>query len=163
MYLEKFTLILMAMVAMVSVAVRAAVIAHRDSIERTPADNFLSAVTISFGKEHVGSGVILNKRWIITSARCLENYTTPKHLRIHFGSNDRNDMNQTIRKVEEIITHPSYKQQRLVNNVALLKVRADIEFGPMVQAAFLPTSETQEDELAYAIGWEKVDQMVGYL
>lgn len=49
----------------------------------------------------------------------------------------------------------------LVKNVALIKVKHDIELSSTVQAATLPTTETEEDELAHAIGWEKFNKLVG--
>lgn len=88
---QTFTFVLIAIVAMVSSVVQASVVAHRESTDRSPAENFLSAVTISFGSEHIGSGVILNKQWIITSARCVENHDASKHLRVQYGSHNRND------------------------------------------------------------------------
>lgn len=158
MGLRKFTFISIGMLAM---AVQASVVAHRETTNLTPAEDFVSAVTISCGPENIGSGVILNKRWIITSARCLDNYTAPKQLQLHYGSHNRNDDNQIYVQIEQIVIHPKYEQQRLVNNVALIKVANDIEFSSTVEAATLPTTETEEDELAYAIGWERVNQSVG--
>lgn len=155
---QTFTFVLIAIVAMVSSVVQASVIAHRESTDRSPAENFLSAVTILFGSEHIGSGVILNKQWIITSARCVENYNASKQLRVQYGSHNRNGGDQI--QVEQILAHPQYKQQRLVKNVALIKVKHDIELSSTVQAATLPTTETNEDELAYAIGWEKFNKLV---
>lgn len=161
MGLQKITFISIGMLAMVSLAVTASVVAHRGTTTLTPAEDFLSAVTISSGPENIGSGVILNKRWIITSARCLENYTEPEQLRLHYGSHNRNDGNQIYGQIEQIVIHPKYEQQRLVNNVALIKVASDFEFSSIVQAATLPTTETEEDELAYAIGWERSNHSVG--
>lgn len=144
----------------IAMAVAASVVAHRELLGRTPADNFPAAITISSGTKHFGSGVILNKRWIITSAKCVENYAGPEELLVHYGSHDRNHSERMQANVEQILLHPKYEQEHLINNVALMKINSDIAFNETVQAATLSTSETEEDELAYAIGWEKLKKSV---
>ncbi|XP_055298843.1 mite allergen Der p 3-like isoform X2 [Sitodiplosis mosellana] len=137
---------------MTASAVAASVVSHFENAEHTPADNFLSAVVIRSGSKHHCSGVILDGHWIITTAHCVAKYTK-EELHVSYQSNGH----QISSNVDAVVLHPGYKQGRLVNNVALIKVKSEIDFNAVVQAAKLPTVDTEEDELAYAIGWEKVD------
>lgn len=123
-------------------------------------DSFLSAVSIASGPQNICSGIILNKRWIITSAHCLAKHTNPDELQVHYGSKNRNDVNRIRVDVEKIEIHPKYKRVPLINNVALIKTKDDIKFGAGVQPATLPTSEAREYEKVYAIGWNSADEEV---
>lgn len=141
-------------------AVLAAIIAHNESSEETPSDCFSSIVSIGLGPKEVCSGVILNKRWIITSARCIEKYTNPEELQVHYGSAQRNDANRMNVIVEKVEIHPKYERVSMVNNIALIKTKDDIELNAKIRPAKLATTDTQEDEMAYAIGWNNVNEPV---
>lgn len=149
-----YSFLLVAIAAMAASAVAASVVFHFENAEHTPAEKFLSAVTIQSGSKHLCSGVILDERWIITTAHCIEKYTKDQ-LQVKYYVNGHRFNN-----VEAIVLHPEYNHERLVNNVALIKVKTEIDFDVDVQPARLPTVETEEDELAYAIGWEKENENV---
>lgn len=150
--------ILITTIVMASNYVAACVSAHVDSSERTPIENFLSAVSILDGTQNICSGVILNKRWIITSAHCLKK---TDNLYVRYGSNNQNDISRISIGVDKIVIHRDFDPVSLVNNVALVRVSADIKFCARVEQAKLPTTNTEEDDTAYAIGWEKTTEKVG--
>lgn len=141
-------------------AVAASVIHHYESAENSTDTNFLSLAIIKSGHEYVCSGVVLNDQWVITAAHCIEKYTGSKEIKVYYGSHNQNDAQLISRNVEKIVIHSKYHQRLLINNVALVKVTPNIEFNATVQSIRLPTVETEEDESAYAIGWEKMDAMV---
>lgn len=140
---------------MAASAVAASVVFHFETAEHTPADNFLSTVAILSESKHICSAIILDEHWVITTAHCVEKYTKEK-LQVSYQS----DGHKISSEVDAIEIHSGYQQKRLINNVALIKVKSAFDFNTVVQAAKLPTVETEEDELAYAIGWEKVDEDV---
>lgn len=144
-------------------SVLASVIAHGDSAEQSPIDNFLSAVSILCKSKNICSGVILNARWIITSAYCVKNYTNPDDLSVRYGSSNQNDVSRISVAVTKIIIHPDFDSVSLVNNIALVKVKEKIKFGDNVQPAKYPTNNTEEDETAYAIGWETTNGKVCFV
>lgn len=127
-----------------------------------PSSKFLFTASISSASEHMCSGVILNKRWIISSALCVSK-NTGSILQVRYGSHNRTYSEIANDDVEKIIIHPRFQQKMLLNNLALIKVKADIRFIPtVVEAATLPTKESAEDDMVDAVGWEKVDETVRY-
>lgn len=153
MIAQKLILRLIAITAMSSAYVAASVIAHNDTSEEASMVNFRSAVSISYQSHDICSGVILNKRWIITSANCVQNLLNDTELLISYGSVDRNAAERTNVASEKIVLHPKFDSISLVNNVALIKTQDDINFNNGVEPAKLPTSNTFEDEKAYTVGW----------
>lgn len=144
-------------------SVLASVIAHADSAEQSPIDNFLSAVSILCKSENICSGVILKPRWIITSAECVKNHTNPDDLSIRYGSSIQNDVNRISVAVTKIVVHPDFDSVSLVNNIALVKTKEKIKFGDNVQPAEFPTNNTEENDTAYAIGWETTNEKVCFV
>lgn len=155
---RKLILPLIAITAMGSVV--HAVIAHNDSSNETSMVNFRSAVSISYQSHDICSGVILNKRWIITSANCIQNHLNITELLISYGSADRKSPERINVGLEKIILHPKFDSVSLVNNVALIKTKNDINFNSNAEPAKFPTKNTLEDEKAYAIGWTNADGKV---
>lgn len=153
---------LIAFTAMATSYVAASVIAHNDSSEESSIGNFRSAVSISYQSRVICSGVILNKRWILTSANCIQEHLNDKDLFISYGSLDRNAADRNSVGSEHIILHPKFDSVSLVNNVALIKTKNDINFNDNVEPAKLPMSNTWEDEKAYAIGWTNAHEKVSF-
>lgn len=151
---------LIAITAMGTPYVAASVIAHNDSSKETSMVNYRSAVSISYQSHDICSGVILNKRWIITSANCIQKYLNVTELLISYGSADRNASERINVGSEKMILHPKFDSVSLVNNVALIKTKNDIKFNDNVEPAKLPTYNTLEDEKAYAIGWTNKNEKV---
>lgn len=158
---RKLNLPLFAITAMATY-VAASVVAYNGanvgSSDELPRVDFQSPVSILYQSKHICSGIILNKRWIITSANCIEKHFKDTELLISYGSVLRNDANRTKVGSEKIVVHPKFDAVTLVNNVALIKTKSDIIFNYNVEAAKLPTKNTLEDEKVYAVGWriEKV-------
>lgn len=154
-----FLIVIATVISFSSASITGFLIAQREAAKRTPAQRFLSSGSISSAYGDICSGVILNPSWIITTAQCVANYTA-NELLFSYGSRNRNDPNRKFRVVEDIVIHSKYQERYLLNNVALIKTKFNIHFNSAVQPAILPTSELYEDDLAYAIGWKKVDGKV---
>lgn len=154
---QKLILPLIAIAAMGTSCVAASVIAHTDSSNEVSVLNFRSAVSISYQSHAICSGVILNKRWILTSANCIRDRLNTKELLISYGSVDRNGAERTNVVPEKVILHPKFDATSLVNNVALIKTKNEINFNGKVEPAKLPNNNTLEDEKAYAFGWTNAD------
>lgn len=157
---RKLIIPLVAVTAMAASYVAASVIAHTDSSEESTIGNFRSAVSISYQSKAICSGVILNKRWVITSANCIQEHLNDEELLVSYGSTDRNAVDRTSVCSERIILHPEFDSVSLVNNVALIKTKNDIHFNENAEPAELPMSNTWEDEKAYAIGWTNANVKV---
>lgn len=145
--------------AMAAPYVAASVIAHKDSSSESTS-NFRSAASISHRLKNICSGVILNQRWIITSASCIQRHLNVTELLISYGSIDRNAATRSNVAAEQIVLHPNFNSVSLENNVALIKTKKNINFSVHVEPAKFPTNNTIEDEKAYAIGWEVTNEKV---
>lgn len=157
--LAVFLAVVATMISLVSASITGILIAQREAAKRTPAQRFLSSASISSASGDICSGAILNERWIITTAQCVANYTA-NELLFSYGSRNRNDPNRKFRLVDDIVIHSKYQERYLLNNVALIKSKFNIQFNSAVQPAILPITELYEDDLAYAIGWKKVNRTV---
>lgn len=129
-------------------------------VDDVPIQKFLFASSITMTqnlKNHLCSGVILNKHWILTSADCVKKIGTPEHLSVRYGSHNRTHVDSVTKVVSKIVVHPEYVRKLLLNNLALLRIEDEIKFIPtVVQPAVLPTVDTYEDEEVLVCGWEKV-------
>lgn len=96
--------------------------------------NFLSSASISSATGHICSGVILIDGWIITTAKCVSHYTADE-LTVSYGSRNRNEPSRVVESVDDIVIHPKYKEKYLLNNVALIKTKFNIQFNEAVQPA----------------------------
>ena len=71
-------------------------------------------------------GSILNSRWIITAAHCVDN-TRFKKLAISVGTNDLKQAKRQMLPIDRVIVHPSYEGKDDQNNdIALLKLSMPI-------------------------------------
>ncbi|XP_055301180.1 mite allergen Der p 3-like [Sitodiplosis mosellana] len=131
---------------------------HAKANVAAPSHKFLFAASITSASEHICSGIILNKRWVISSALCVSQNTVST-LHVRYGSHNRTYNEIVNEDIEKIIVHPHFKQKMLANNLALIKVSNDIRFIPtVVQAATLPTKKPAENDMVDAVGWEKIDE-----
>lgn len=129
------------------------VCAHIDSSENTPAERFRANVVITHTDgHHVCSGVIVDEHWLLTTAHAIEQYNETD-IEISHGLN----IDNKLIAVERIEIHPKYEKNRLIHNIALIKVKSKFRHSEMSN---LPTMETVEDDLAYAIGVERPIEMV---
>ena len=75
------------------------------------------------------SGSILNKHFILTSARCVRGFR-PFYITIKAGIHYALDQNGTTRVVEHVHFHPNYTghTQGYTNDIALLELREPLNF-----------------------------------
>lgn len=134
---------------------------ERKNVE-APKNKFLFAASITSASVHVCSGVILNKRWIISSALCVTQHNAST-LQVRYGSHNRTYNEIANSDIEKMIVHPGFEQKTRANNLALIKLNKDIQFIPtVVHAAILPWKGPSERDTVDAVGWEKIDETVRY-
>lgn len=88
---------------------------------------------------HFCGGSIINQRWIVTAAHCMQG-ETPGVVSVVIGDHTRNAANSArlSLNVQSIHVHENYNSRTLVNDIALIEVTADIAFSADVQPVCSP-------------------------
>ncbi|XP_023315799.1 chymotrypsin-2-like [Trichogramma pretiosum] len=102
-------------------------------------------------------GSIINKRYILTAAHCLENKKLHK-VEIYAGTNKIGDPNAQVHTAQAFVTHPRYNKYMLkfmMNDIALIHLNEDIQFTELIRPVKLPKSdyEFNEGHVAVVTGW----------
>ncbi|KAL7286336.1 hypothetical protein TKK_0019294 [Trichogramma kaykai] len=90
---------------------------------------------------------ILNKRYLLTAGQCVANIA-PSELRVTIGTDLTNDKNATVLRVESATVHEKYGKAGIyadhsVNDIAVIRVRSNIEFNEKVQPVKLPKQDEE--------------------
>merc|ERR1712020_326427 len=92
-------------------------------------------------------GSIINKRYILSAAHCFgkvgqSNIKVTDNNYVMLGSNDMMGMDGQFLMIEKIIMHPGYNTE-LGNDVALIKLKNDIQFSKKAQPVCLAKDKTK--------------------
>jgi len=79
------------------------------------------------------TGVILDRRWIVTAAHCVGNNTLPGHIQVLIGTTKWNNTKEKWSKALDVFTHPKYEKSLLHGDLALIRV-PPMRFGDYVNA-----------------------------
>ncbi|XP_060651568.1 chymotrypsin-2-like, partial [Drosophila nasuta] len=102
-------------------------------------------------------GVIISNRIVLTAAHCI-----PKNInavQIYFGTVDRSNelevgQQRLIVKAKNVVVHPEFDYNQLINDIALIRLPADLLFDEYIQPVKLPDAdELYENESAVVSGW----------
>ncbi|XP_051859549.1 collagenase-like [Drosophila albomicans] len=102
-------------------------------------------------------GVIISNRTVLTAAHCISDSIDA--LKIYFGAVDRTNIYETgqqrlIVKRKNIIVHPEYDPIQFLNDIALIRLPAEIIFDEYIQPAKLPDPDKLYDnEIGVVSGW----------
>ncbi|XP_060657033.1 collagenase-like [Drosophila nasuta] len=102
-------------------------------------------------------GVVISNRTVLTAAHCIKDSIDA--FKIYFGTVDRTNIYETgqqrlIVKRKNIIGHPEYDPHELLNDIALIRLPAEILFDEYIQPAKLPDPDKLYDnEIGVASGW----------
>lgn len=106
------------------------------------------SLQIHNGRFEFCGGAIISKRWILTSARCLE-VVKNKKMHVRVGATNVHADGQLI-DVEQRIMHENFDQipqYRLDYDFGLIKLATDLEFNEKVYKIDLPKSNDTNDEV----------------
>ncbi|KAJ8684312.1 hypothetical protein QAD02_020104 [Eretmocerus hayati] len=110
-------------------------------------------VSLRSGDFHFCGGSIINKRWILTAAHCVQG-NEGSSINVIAGTNLLNGGVEQLYKSEYITAHKNFSMFRLVNDIGLIRVNRDIEFNEKVQPIKLPDREFSKPDMSVVLtGW----------
>jgi len=105
-------------------------------------------------------GSVVGNNWVITAGHCVYGNTNqPTRFAIKAGAHDQTCNNAncaTQVDVSQIILHPGYNPNTLVNDIALIRLATPLTYGTTIQPVCLPaddSSVTIEPNSAWTTGW----------
>lgn len=117
--------------------------------------DFIYVVSIqsTINHEHICNGVILYDQWILTSAKCVQNYRAAD-LNIFYGSDDLKEGGKRV-GIKTIVIPTHFDENRFKDDAALLRTATKIDFIANVSGpATLPAKDVPIDATVTVIGWK---------
>lgn len=114
---------------------------------------FQVSLKSSYSNEHLCSGVIIGREWILTVGHCVEDLANVGELRALVGSTElRND--SVPYRIRSIILHPKYRKSLArQHDIAMLRTTSKIKFNKKVNAIKLSNDVPKVDEDMIVSGW----------
>ncbi|KAI0218615.1 Cubilin [Lamellibrachia satsuma] len=106
------------------------------------------------GYGHICGGSILNKRWILTAAHCVEDEKTSQ-LRVVVGEHNRYKFEGTemVLEVERFFIYPRYFTRGFNNDIALIRLKGSLEYRREVAPVCLPDTDISPGTVCVTTGW----------
>jgi len=105
-------------------------------------------VSLQYNGQHLCGGSIVAPGWILTAGHCFNSFVMANDWKVVAGEHDlrRASGKEQVRDVQMIITHPAYRGGISPYDMALLKLKAPLDYNDVVQPICLPDKGTTYDE-----------------
>ncbi|CAK9813715.1 Phenoloxidase-activating factor 3 [Anthophora plagiata] len=123
--------------------------------EYTKAHEFPWLANIHVRSQVLFSGVLINDRYVLTSANQLVSVTAPE-VKVSLGEYDRCnlDISSTTISVESLILHPEYNLESRAHDLALIKLSQSVKFERRLSPICLPNpGSTYLGQVGTLVGW----------
>ncbi|CAL7948237.1 unnamed protein product [Xylocopa violacea] len=118
-----------------------------------PVGKFPYQVSLRNRGSHFCGGSVINSRYILTAAHCVQGLSNLKDVSVHAGTTQLNTNGEKY-GVEKVIAHRGFSSMTLLNDVALIRVDRTIAFNNLVQPIQLASgSKTYEGSTCTLSGW----------
>jgi len=126
-------------------------------------------VLLDLGNRWQCGGAVIGKRWIITAAHCLfGDDGSPRNtedIKIYLGEHDLKDKSETdkveVHKVDYVRVHEKYDNERLKNDIAVIKVSKSIDLSQHTPVCLPRRNRKFVGSQAMATGWGVEDYTHG--
>lgn len=105
--------------------------------------------------EGICGGTLLNNQFILTSAKCVHN---KQKVELDLGSwkmdetREQGRMSYSINS-DQVFIHPEFDEKKLINDMALIKLKEPVSFSDVIQPVSFPKECTMQDDIEFtAIG-----------
>ncbi len=111
-------------------------------------------VNVLYNGGHRCGAAVYDKFHVISAAHCYQSIDKSK-LMLIFGDYDQftDEAGTQRRTVTKVILHENWKQQGLLNDIAILRVKSELKFGDKVQPICMPSLKPSHGQDAYVLGW----------
>lgn len=116
-------------------------------------NEFPHQVSIQLNGFHICGGSIISKKWILTAAHCVQDHRI-KCFKIRSGSTFTTN-GGTIHMISKIISHELYNETKIINDIALIRVKSSFRFTNKRRKIKLIDSgkKLKSGIMACIIGW----------
>ncbi|XP_035223131.1 trypsin-1-like isoform X2 [Stegodyphus dumicola] len=101
---------------------------------------------------HICGGTILNQRWIITAAHCVDKRAVENFV-VVVGIKNQGAKNVVSLLVDKIRVHEKFDPETFLNDIAVLRVKKPILLSSYVNGICLPPVDQNVTGFATATGW----------
>uniref|UniRef100_A0A240PPX9 trypsin n=1 Tax=Anopheles epiroticus TaxID=199890 RepID=A0A240PPX9_9DIPT len=110
-------------------------------------------VSLQYNHQHHCGGSILNRRWILTAAHCIDPHTALKPT-VRIGSSEHAS-GGAVMNIARIVPHPGHSANTNNYDIALLELESALTFSDKVQPVALPEQDEpiEEGTMGIVSGW----------
>jgi len=113
----------------------------------TSTDEYPWQISMWIGRSHFCGGTLINREWAVTAAHCVDLQYRNHFRRVTVSLSDHNveqfDNQNTFRKLKRVVRFPTYDENYLHGDLAMLQFDRPLQFSETMRPACLPVDHEQ--------------------